>query len=56
MKLLETLKGIQAGKIPDKFGWVEAVQRASDGSYGIAHNGVNGDKANGTVDNVDKLP
>ncbi|KAI9695770.1 MAG: hypothetical protein M1820_008442 [Bogoriella megaspora] len=57
VKLLTTLKGIQQGKIRDTFRWCETVQEANKESYTTANGkGVNGVKANGVIDQVDKLP
>ncbi|KAL9091637.1 MAG: hypothetical protein Q9165_004713 [Trypethelium subeluteriae] len=56
MKLLTTLKGIQQGKIEDKFGWLDHVQEAKENSYVTRGKGVDGVRTNGFVDNVDKLP
>lgn len=51
IKLLTTLKGIQAGKIKDTFGWTSKVEAVDINKYAAeAHNnGVNGQ-------NVDQLP
>jgi len=48
VKLLTTLKGIQQGKIEDKFGWLYAVEKPD----------LWGAKANGAApdDSVDHLP
>ena len=54
IKLLTTLKGIQQGKIEDKFGWLERVQQAnrSEWEENKAKEATNGvDKGM-----VDKLP
>lgn len=54
VKLLEMLKGIQQGKIEDKFGWLEEVkQMTCEGAPGAATNGIK-DESNGGM--VDKLP
>ena len=51
IKLLTTLKGIQAGKIKDTFGWNSKVEEVDLKKYAIGEttNGVNGA-------NVDTLP
>jgi branched-chain amino acid aminotransferase len=51
LKLLETLKGIQLGKIKDTFGWNSLVEEVDIKKYAIGEqtNGVN-------WENVDKLP
>lgn len=56
LKLLETLKGIQQGKIEDRFGWLDTVKPPPEGfgDHETLVNGMNGKKmANG---NVDELP
>lgn len=51
VKLLSTLKGIQQGRIEDKFGWLYEVERPE------MWDEVNGVKANGTEEEaVDSLP
>ena len=52
IKMLTTLKGIQTGKIPDTFGWLENVKAAQKSDYEATGEVTNG------VDhgNVDKLP
>jgi len=50
IKLLTTLKGIQAGKIDDTFGWNSKVEEVDLKKYEAAvSNGVNGG-------NIDQLP
>ena len=52
IKILDTLKGIQTGKIEDSFGWLEKVEEAKKGDYG-----AEGENTNGVGhDMVDKLP
>ncbi|KAI9664852.1 MAG: hypothetical protein M1821_006300 [Bathelium mastoideum] len=48
LKLLSTLKGIQQGKIGDKFGWLDTVREAKEGSYAIRGKGL--DVTRGDVD------
>ncbi len=50
VKLLATLKGIQQGKIEDKFGWLEEVKEVKEYNTRGKHDadGING--------MVDKLP
>ena len=50
LKLLEQLKGIQSGKIEDKFGWCETVKEAS--AYGFKHEA----EGKGVDGSVDKMP
>lgn len=51
VKLLTTLKGIQAGKIKDTFGWNLKVKEVNVADYSV------GEQTNGTNrDNVDELP
>ena len=55
IKLLTTLKGIQQGKIEDKFGWLEYVEEAKRFANGM--NGhTNGEVTNGVDSTVDELP
>lgn len=55
-RLLAVLKGIQQGKVDDKFGWLDVVQEHKESSYSVRGKGSDGVKMNGVVDNVDKLP
>ena len=55
-KLLGVLKGIQQGKVQDKFGWLDVVQEHSENSYVVRGKGVDEMKTNGVVKNVDELP
>jgi len=51
VKLLTTLKGIQAGKIKDTFGWNLKVEQVDLKKYNV------GEQTNGTNgENVDTLP
>lgn len=50
-KLLTTLKGIQAGKLKDTFGWNKIVEKLDVKDFTTEANDING--LNG---NVDKLP
>lgn len=51
VKLLTTLKGVQAGKIKDTFGWNSKVEEVDIKKYAVEEqkNGVNGS-------NIDQLP
>ncbi|KAF2141774.1 uncharacterized protein K452DRAFT_227925 [Aplosporella prunicola CBS 121167] len=51
IKLIETLQGIQRGKIEDSFGWLDKIEEAK--GYKV-RGGSN--TTSGTEDNVDKLP
>lgn len=51
-KLLATLKGIQQGKIEDKFGWLQRVEKPQGYTADVTE-GTNGFADS---DNVDKLP
>lgn len=51
-QLLSTLKGMQAGKVEDRFGWCHIVTEAPKG-FGVEGKGVNGEKGlNGAVDQL----
>jgi len=52
VKLLTTLKGIQAGKIKDTFGWNKTVEKLNIKDFTAGE--TNG--SNGLSGNVDKLP
>lgn len=56
IKLLTTLKGIQAGKIKDTFGWNSPVTELDITKYtaGEQTNGTSG--TNGETASIDKLP
>ena len=56
VKLLSTLKGIQQGKIEDKFGWLDKVEEAREGLYSVREKGIDGTRTNGVSEMVDKLP
>ena len=51
IKLIDTLQGIQRGKIEDSFGWLDKIEEAK----GYKVRGAS-DTTSGTKDNVDKLP
>ena len=55
VKLLNTLKGIQQGKIEDTFGWLEHVKEPKGFHPKEKVNGVE-DSTKGIPNNVDKLP
>ena len=58
VKLLTTLKGIQQGKVEDKFGWLEYVEEAK--GFGQPNGVESGEGSNGVIMNgtlnVDRLP
>ncbi|MCJ1350641.1 MAG: hypothetical protein MMC33_000622 [Icmadophila ericetorum] len=55
VKLLTTLKGIQMGKIDDKFGWLSVVDEPKDYGYEASSSEANG--MNGHMNgSIDKLP
>ena len=58
VKLLTTLKGIQQGKIEDKFGWLDYVKGVE--GFGLPNGVENGERSNGVTMNgtlnVDRLP
>ncbi|MCJ1416653.1 hypothetical protein MMC32_002991 [Xylographa parallela] len=55
VRLLTTLKGIQQGKIEDKFGWLEYVEEAK-GFVNEFNEHMNGEATNGLGTSIDKLP
>ncbi|KAK5719995.1 hypothetical protein LTR15_007268 [Elasticomyces elasticus] len=52
VKLLGQLKGIQAGKVKDTFGWCDAVRQYKEGEYEVE----GGRKTNGTANGVVQVP
>ncbi|KAK3677637.1 hypothetical protein LTR78_002487 [Recurvomyces mirabilis] len=49
VKLLAQLKGIQAGKVKDEFGWCDRVREYREGEYEVEEPGKVEGKANGSV-------
>jgi branched-chain amino acid aminotransferase len=52
VKLLKTLKGIQAGTVPDTFGWLDEVKPPTDF---VTKDAANGGSPNGRNQSVDRL-
>ena len=56
VKLLTTLKGIQQGKIEDRFGWLDFVREEEKGTVEVNGAGDRNGMTNGLNGVVDKLP